>query len=78
MIYFLYWIGIFILAFALCALFKINQYEEDELPFSKDQLYYVIRILIVIGTIFLTSSLPFINYKKSQELNRTHIKYIHD
>lgn len=78
MIYFLYWIGIFILAFALCTLFKINQYEEDELPFSKDQLFHVIRILIVVGTIFLASSLPFINYKKLQELNRTHIKCIHE
>lgn len=78
MIYFLYWIGIFIFAFALCTLIKIHQYDEDELPFTTEQLYRVIQVLLIIGSIFLVSSLPFINYKKFEELNRTLIQYIHE
>jgi hypothetical protein len=78
MIYFLYWVGIFIFAFALCTLIKVQQYDEDELPFTKEQLHRVIQILLIIGSIFLVSSLPFINYKKFEELNRTSIQYIHE
>lgn len=78
MIYFLYWIGIFILAFALCALIKSQRYEEDELPISKEQLFQILKVLLIIGSIFLASSLPFINYKKQEELNRTKIHYLYE
>lgn len=71
MIYLLYWIGIFILSFALCTLIKVYRYDDEELPVSKDQLFHILKILLILGTIFLFSSLPFINYK----LNKTKIHY---
>lgn len=64
MIYFIYWVSIFILGFSLCSLLKFQQYDEDELPFNKEQFHAVIRFLLIISFIFLAVSLPFLNYKK--------------
>jgi hypothetical protein len=66
MIYILYWIGIFILGFALCLLVKLQQNEED-LPISKEQIFQLLKILLIISIIFITPSVTFINYKNNQE-----------
>ena len=66
MIYILYWIGIFILSFALCLLIKLQQNEED-LPLSKEQIFQLLKILLIISIIFITLSITFINWKNNQE-----------
>ena len=64
MIYFLYWTGIFILALSLCLMIKIGKSEEEEdLPFSEEQIFQVLVFLLGLGFIIIASTLPFINYK---------------
>lgn len=69
MTYFLYWIGIFILAFSICAIIKVEQCEDSELPFNKEHVFKVITILIALGSIFIGVTLPFLNSEKSKEVN---------
>ena len=63
MIYFLYWTGIFILALSLCLIFKLGKSEEEDLPFSEEQIFQVLVFLLGLGFIIIASTLPFINYK---------------
>lgn len=72
MLWFLYWIGIFILTLALCFLIKISNIEEDELPLPKEAILRVLTFLTVIGSIFLLVSQSFIRCKEIyEEQNKT-------
>lgn len=72
MLWFLYWIGIFILTLALCFLIKISNIEEDELPLPKEVIIRALTILTVIGSIFLLVSQSFIRCKEIyEEQNKT-------
>ena len=74
MTYFLYWVGLFILGFCICLSFKMRESENNELPFSEEQLFQVLIILLTIGFIIIAATIPFINYKTTQEYNRTYLK----
>jgi hypothetical protein len=72
MLWFLYWIGIFILTLALCFLIKISNIEEDELPLPKEAILRALTFLTVIGSIFLLVSQSFIRCKEIyEEQNKT-------
>ena len=74
MIYFLYWIGIYITGFSLCGLIKVQRSDEQDLPYPKEQMIQILAIVMMVGGIFIVSSLPFINYKKQKELNQSKIQ----
>lgn len=78
MVTFLYWVGIFIITFAALSAWKLNQYEEDELLLSKEEIFRIVMILTIIGAIILSIIMPFKNYQMKQErelnFNRTFIK----
>lgn len=67
MLYFLYWLGILVLLFGTISFIKVSKIEDDELPAPKEQLNAVIIIITVIGSLLITVSLPFINYKNKVE-----------
>lgn len=69
MIYFLYWIGVYIAGFSLCGLIKVQRSDEDDLPYPKEQLIQILAVVLMIGGIFIVSSLPFINYQREKEIN---------
>ena len=67
MLWFLYWIGIFILTLALCFLIKISNIEEDELPLPKEAILRALTLLTIIGSIFLLVSQTFMRCKEIYE-----------
>lgn len=69
MIYFLYWIGIYITGFSLCGLIKVQRSDEEDLPYPKEQMIQILAIVMMVGGIFIVSSLPFINYQREKEMN---------
>lgn len=67
MIYFLYWVGVFILTLALCFLIKISNVDEDELPFPKEAIIRALTFLTIIGSIFLLVSQASMRCKEIYE-----------
>lgn len=55
------------MTFGLLCFITIRKTDDDELPVPKEQLNYAVTLIIVFGTLLITISLPFINYKNKVE-----------
>lgn len=62
MLYFLYWLGIFILSFAAVGFWKLSISNNDNLLVPFETLQQILIVLGLVGSIILSVTIPFLNY----------------